>query len=342
MDKSKSVKSVLMRLFDGHFNMRGTLLGREEFLKVPAKGTDCINACFGGTQALLNAVDWCESFSCKGRLALVVMADIAVYEPGPARCTGGAGAVALLIGSDAPIAMEPGAQAFSMHDMNDFFKPLARQAGRYPVVQVRYSLYNSMTLVLSSQGETSVYSYMRGLEESYREYRKEVEDSAIAAYRHIFMHCPFTKLVTKAYALLRLVEEDCTTSSLVNGDACAKRSKLVADALCDKANVGVMREQMQRSDEGFQRQVTPTLTFALRCGNMYTPSVSAALASALVQCVVKFFVLFFFNDQQSLTGSLTITMNAYYSTRTARAPARVCSRCASAATQRRQRERWTE
>ena len=63
------------------------------------QGTDCINACYGSTAALLNAVDWIESAAWDGRLAIVVAADIATYAPGPARPTGGCGAVALLIGA---------------------------------------------------------------------------------------------------------------------------------------------------------------------------------------------------------------------------------------------------
>ena len=43
-----------------------------------------------------------------GRYALVVCGDIAVYEAGPARPTGGCGAVAMLIGADAPLVLEPG------------------------------------------------------------------------------------------------------------------------------------------------------------------------------------------------------------------------------------------
>lgn len=44
----------------------------------------------------------------KGRYAVVVMADIAAYPPGPARCTGGAGAVALLLGPNAPLVFDRG------------------------------------------------------------------------------------------------------------------------------------------------------------------------------------------------------------------------------------------
>lgn len=38
-----------------------------------------INACYGGTAALLNAVAWVESSGWDGRYAIVVAADIAVY-----------------------------------------------------------------------------------------------------------------------------------------------------------------------------------------------------------------------------------------------------------------------
>lgn len=43
-----------------------------------------------------------------GRYAVVVAADIAVYASGNARPTGGAGAVAMLVGVDAPLVLERG------------------------------------------------------------------------------------------------------------------------------------------------------------------------------------------------------------------------------------------
>ena len=48
-----------------------------------------------------------------GRYALVVAADIAVYATGNARPTGGAGAVAMLVGPNAPLVMERGKQMYS-------------------------------------------------------------------------------------------------------------------------------------------------------------------------------------------------------------------------------------
>ena len=62
---------------------------------------DCINACYGATSALFNAVNWVESRAWDGRLAVVVAADVAAYPAGPARPTSGCGAVAMLVGASA-------------------------------------------------------------------------------------------------------------------------------------------------------------------------------------------------------------------------------------------------
>ena len=93
LDKSKSVKSVLMQLFGDNTDI---------------EGIDTTNACYGGTAALFNALSWVESSSWDGRLAIVVAADIAVYASGSARPTGGAGAMAMLVGPNAPLVIEPG------------------------------------------------------------------------------------------------------------------------------------------------------------------------------------------------------------------------------------------
>ena len=86
IDKSKSVKSTLMSLF-------------QESGNTDIEGVDNVNACFGGTAAIFNAVNWIESSYWDGRYAVVVMGDMAVYAKGSARPTGGAGAIAFLIGA---------------------------------------------------------------------------------------------------------------------------------------------------------------------------------------------------------------------------------------------------
>jgi hydroxymethylglutaryl-CoA synthase len=93
IDKSKSVKTVLMDLFASSGNH-------------DIEGLDSKNACYGSTAAIFNAVNWLESRSWDGRNAIVFAGDIAVYAEGGARPVGGAGACAILIGPNAPILFE--------------------------------------------------------------------------------------------------------------------------------------------------------------------------------------------------------------------------------------------
>jgi len=51
VDKSKSIKSMLMRLFDNCNNV---------------EGVDSTNACYGGTAALFNSIAWLESSAWDG------------------------------------------------------------------------------------------------------------------------------------------------------------------------------------------------------------------------------------------------------------------------------------
>eukprot|EP01036_Dinobryon_divergens_P040684 gene40684-53818_t len=107
-DKSKSVKTSLMSLFGDNTDV---------------EGITNVNACYGGTAALFNSIAWIESSEWDGRYALVVCGDIAVYEAGPARPTGGCGAVAMLLGPNAPLVLEPGIRSTHCLDIYDFYKP---------------------------------------------------------------------------------------------------------------------------------------------------------------------------------------------------------------------------
>lgn len=122
LDKSKSVKSVLMQLFPGNNDI---------------EGIDTVNACYGGTSSVINAVNWIESSSWDGRDAIVVAGDIAIYDKGAARPTGGVGAIALLIGPDAPIVFDSIRGSFMEHAY-DFYKP--DFTSEYPVVDGHFSL----------------------------------------------------------------------------------------------------------------------------------------------------------------------------------------------------------
>jgi 3-hydroxy-3-methylglutaryl CoA synthase len=63
----------------------------------------------------------------------VVAADIAIYADGPAKPTGGCGAVAMLIGPDAPLVIDAQLRATHASNTWDFFKP--KFASEYPEVR---------------------------------------------------------------------------------------------------------------------------------------------------------------------------------------------------------------
>ncbi|KAK1368194.1 Hydroxymethylglutaryl-CoA synthase [Heracleum sosnowskyi] len=64
IDKSKSIKTFLMQAFEKCGN-------------TDIEGVDSTNACYGGTAALFNCVNWVESSSWDGRYGLVVCTDSA-------------------------------------------------------------------------------------------------------------------------------------------------------------------------------------------------------------------------------------------------------------------------
>lgn len=64
-----------------------------------------------------------------------------VYAEGPARPTGGAAAIAMLVGPDAPIAFESKLRGSHMSHAYDFYKP--NLASEYPVM-----LFTSSLLIL--------------------------------------------------------------------------------------------------------------------------------------------------------------------------------------------------
>lgn len=138
IDKSKSVKSVLMQLFADSDN-------------TDIEGIDTTNACYGGTSALFNSAAWMQSEAWDGRLAIVVASDIAVYARGSARPTGGAGAVALLIGPEAPLVLDS-VRASHMEHVYDFYKP--EMTSEFPVVD----------------GPLTIECYYRSIDKCYERY----------------------------------------------------------------------------------------------------------------------------------------------------------------------------
>lgn len=256
IDKSKSVKSVLMQLFEDSGN-------------TDIEGIDTTNACYGGTAALINAINWVESSSWDGRYAVVVAGDIAVYATGAARPTGGAGAVAMLVGPHAPLIMERGVRASHMCHVYDFYKP--DLSSEYPTVD----------------GKLSIQCYLSALDACYQTFSrkcnatKEASSSpmSLEQLNALLFHSPFCKLVQKSLARLSFNDFLNTPADQVAAKYPgleAFREKKLEDTYFDK---DVEKAFMGYSLPIFQAKTKPSLLIATEVGNMYTPSVYGGLAS---------------------------------------------------------------
>ena len=187
VDKSKSTKTVLMQLF-------------KEYDNHDIEGVTSINACYGATNALFNTINWIQSNSWDGRFGIVVAADIAVYKKGPARPTGGAGAIAMLIGPDANLIFEDVRNTFMDHAY-DFYKPV--------LGNLISSIDLFMGKLLDSEypivdGRFSINSYLQALQKCYLGLKKKLaltgETFSLDNIDYFCFHSPFAKQCYKAFA----------------------------------------------------------------------------------------------------------------------------------------------
>lgn len=260
IDKSKSVKTMLMELFEPH--------GVTDL-----EGIDTTNACYGGTAALFNAINWVESSSYDGRLALVVCGDIAVYAKGSARPTGGAGAIAFLVGPNAPLVFDRGVRSIYMKHAYDFYKP--DLSSEFPTVD----------------GKLSIQCYLSALDNCYRLYHQKYqrlhpEASVIGLnqFDALVFHTPYCKLVQKSLARISL------NDFLLTSDP--EKRKELYPAFHEKFDTIKLEETyfdrdveklfMDYSKATFNQKTKPSLLLANQVGNMYTPSVYSGLVSLLI------------------------------------------------------------
>ncbi|KAH7312217.1 hydroxymethylglutaryl-coenzyme A synthase C terminal-domain-containing protein [Stachybotrys elegans] len=260
LDKSKAVKTVLMQLFGDNTNV---------------EGVDTINACYGGTNAVFNSINWIESSAWDGRDAIVVAGDIALYAKGNARPTGGAGAVAMLIGPDAPIVFEPGMRGTHMQHTYDFYKP--DLTSEYPYVD----------------GHFSLTCYTRALDSAYRAYTKReatlstngttngdvAHKTGLDRFDYMAFHSPTCKLVQKSYA--RLLYHDYLADS--NIPAFSEVAPDIRDMDYEKSLTDKVVEKtfMALTKKRFEERVNPAIQVSTLCGNMYCGSVWGGLVSLL-------------------------------------------------------------
>ena len=275
LDKSKSVKSVLMQLFEESGNNN-------------VEGIDTVNACFGGTNAVFNAVNWVESSAWDGREAIVVAGDIALYKKGNARPTGGAGCVAMLIGPDAPIAFEPGLRGTYITHAYDFYKP--DLTSEYPYVDGQFSLQCYTKAVdkcytAYNAREQTLKSRMNGHANGNGAQTKDSTSTPIDRFDYLAFHAPTCKLVSKSYARMLYNDFLADPTNPAFAEVAPELRELEYQAsLTDK---NIEKTFMGLTKKRFAQRVQPGIQVATQCGNMYCGSVYGGLIGLISNIAPK-------------------------------------------------------
>ncbi|CCQ34621.1 3-hydroxy-3-methylglutaryl-coenzyme A synthase protein [Halorhabdus tiamatea SARL4B] len=223
-------------------------------------------ACVAGTQAVDDAVNWIQAGKNRGRAALVIATDTALYERGDSgEATQGAGAVAMLIDEDPSLTSVDPVQGFGSADETDFLKPNQQ----FPSVD----------------GKRSMQVYLARMREALQDVESQrdlhPDDFAVVPF-----HIPFPGMVRKGAAL---------------GFRHISRGTDVEEELAEEIGMQPRREDFEddeafrdalteytddltgtdRYREWYDRTVEPTLGISRHVGNWYTGSVHLARASAL-------------------------------------------------------------
>ena len=148
-------------------------------LRGPIRSYEVKHACYGGTLALRQALEWRLSGAAPGKAALVIAADVALYEPGdPGEPTQGAGAVAFVVDRPEIAHVETISYPWSEPEM-DFYRPVGDS---FPTVD----------------GKLSLDCYRRAAEECFRALiGGEDPEKILERFEALCFHVPFPKMVRK-------------------------------------------------------------------------------------------------------------------------------------------------
>ena len=246
-DKSKSSKTILMQLLGDNRDV---------------EGVTNINACYGGTAALFNCISWGYTEG-RGRLSVVVMADVAVYNTIAAQPTGGAGAIAILLGPSPLVVIEP-LRASCFSDVYDFYKP--DLSSEFPIVD----------------GKLSTDVYINSLTESVELLKRKYEESGqrfgLKEFDYFLFHCPFAKQVEKAF--LKVMYDEILKGNY-KGYNEAETERLIKNKpdFDNRVTQKNLREVVLNHE--FCEKLQPGLALNKKVGNIYTGSLYLSLASII-------------------------------------------------------------
>lgn len=224
-------------------------------------------ACIAGTQALDDACNWIRADRHRGRSALVIATDTALYSRGdPGEATQGAGAIALLVSEDPSVTELSSAQGHGSADETDFLKPNQQ----FPSVD----------------GKRSIHVYLARMREALQDYQRVVGDMSATEFARVPFHTPFPGMVNKAALLgyrhlIRDTELEAKLDDTIGRQP--RRSEFDNNEEFEDA-IRTYTEGLEGTEQynnWFEQTISPTLSLSEQVGNWYTGSVHLARASAL-------------------------------------------------------------
>ena len=256
-DNSKPVSTYiagcLEQYFDGEF--RHANKGERKF------------ACVAGTQSIDDAYNWIRAGRNRGRAALVIATDTALYARGdPGEATQGAGAVAMLIDEDPDLVEISNEQGYGSMDETDFLKPNQQ----FPSVD----------------GKRSMQVYLSRMREAVEDFESVAWDMHPDDFAYVPFHTPFPGMVRKA-ALLGY--RHMSRGTEIEDDLADEIGRQPREDDYDSRETyeEAIREYMDALKETeqyqawYNRTIEPTLNISRQVGNWYTGSVHIARIAAL-------------------------------------------------------------
>jgi len=226
-------------------------------------------ACIAGTQSVNDAFNWIASGRNRGRGAIVIATDTALYaRDDPGEATQGAGAVALWITENPSVVEFSHAQGIGSADETDFLKPNQQ----FPSVD----------------GKRSMQVYLARTREALEDYK---EASGGDVHPHDFayvpFHTPFPGMVRKAAVLgyRNLVRGTEIEAELAEEIGTQPEEDEFEDTEAYREALSEYTDDLAETDRyqtWYDERIEPTLDVSREVGNWYTGSVHVARASALL------------------------------------------------------------
>ncbi|WP_053947358.1 hydroxymethylglutaryl-CoA synthase [Halolamina sediminis] len=262
-DNSKPVSTYiagcLEEVYDGDFHHANK--GERKF------------ACIAGTQSIDDAYNWIKAGRNRGRSAIVVATDTALYARGSSgEATQGAGAVAMLITEDPSLVELSTEQGYGSADETDFLKPNQQ----FPSVD----------------GKRSMQVYLARMREAVEDFESVAWDMHPDDFTYIPFHTPFPGMVRKAGLLgyRHMIRDTEIEDELADEIGRQPRESEFEDWDAYEDAIQEYMDELKRTDtyqSWYADTIEPTLSIAREVGNWYTGSVHVARASALKQAAAE-------------------------------------------------------